>query len=94
MGKAEGSVEGHLLKVGKARGALVRKVMWVARRGAPDRYVMTHGRRQANFWVETKSKDGDVEEHQAREHKRMRDRGELVFVASTKEQVDNLPWGR
>lgn len=94
MGKAEGSVEGHLLKVGKARNAIVRKSMWFARRGCPDRYVMTKGKRQANFWVETKSKDGHLEDHQIREHNRMRDRGELVFVASTKEQVDNLPWGR
>lgn len=93
MGKAEASVEGYLLTVAKAKGAEVRKAMWVARRGCPDRRVMTAGIAAPNFWVEAKSRDGRLDDHQIREHERMRARGELVFTVSTREQVDALPWG-
>lgn len=103
MGKAEAHVEGYLVKRIKAIGGLTRKAQWIARKGCPDQRVLlpeAHRLHLAqildggwpdvvqNPWVECKSLDGDVDGHQAREHKRMRALGELVLVCNTRELVD------
>lgn len=100
----ESSVEDHLIKCAKARGGEVRKVAWIGRRGAPDRLVMIpellrpttvrgfvqYARRGRAFFVELKCPGKKPTAAQAREHQRMRDCGMLVYVASTKEEVEAL----
>ena len=44
-------------------------------------------RAAATIWVELKAPGKEPEPHQAREHKRMRDCGQAVFVIGTIEQV-------
>lgn len=95
MGKAEAHVESHLVARAKLVGAEIRKVSWIGRRGAPDRFVMTLGENTVNFWVECKAFGKPLAEHQEREIERMRERGEIVHVFDTREQIDAaLPLGR
>lgn len=83
----ESKIETHLVKRVKALHGEVRKVKWIGRRGAPDRVVMLP---DVLFWVETKAPDGVLEQHQAREHDRMRAMGQVVHVPYTIEAVDSL----
>ena len=84
----ESYVEEHLANRVKMAGGEIRKVQWIGRRGAPDRFVMLPGR--APFWVELKRPRGKPEPHQVREHARMRELGCVVLVLDTVEQVDEL----
>lgn len=59
-------------------GGRLRKCVWVQRRGAPDLLLWVPGCRP--FWIELKAEGEQPEPHQAREHKRMREEGHLVFV--------------
>lgn len=100
----ESTIERHLVRRVKELGGEVRKVQWIGRPGAPDRVVMlrTNDRYGVNstlrtIWVELKNPDtiktfpADARERaQAREHKRMRDCGQAVFVIGTIEQVEEL----
>lgn len=100
----ESAIEAYLVARVKALGGEVRKVQWSGRRGAPDRLVMLplRGRFGRNgtrctLWIEVKSPDtiktfpADARERaQAREHKRMRDKGQWVEVVGTREQVDEV----
>lgn len=100
----ESQIEAYLVKRVKELGGEVRKVEWGGRRGAPDRLVMLplRGRYGQNgtrctLWVELKSPEtvktfpaDGRERAQAREHKRMRDRGQWVEVIGTKERVDEV----
>jgi hypothetical protein len=83
----ESIIETALVKRIKSFGGEVRKVNWIARRGAPDRYVMLPGP-QKNVWVELKATGVKVEDHQAREHERMRLCGEIVIVIDSLEAID------
>lgn len=83
----ESVIEKALVKRIKSFGGEVRKVAWIMRRGAPDRFVMLPGP-QKNMWVELKATDGKVEDHQAREHERMRLCGEIVLVIDSLEAID------
>lgn len=82
----------------KALGGEVRKVKWIGRGGAPDRLVMLpRGRASSGsfsacstLWVELKATDVKPEGHQLREHKRMRDMGQLVVVIDSLEGVEDL----
>lgn len=81
-------VEEYLIKKVKELGGHVRKVQWIGRRGAPDRMVMLNGR---TVFVELKKPKKTAEEHQAREHDRMRNHGGLhVEVVDTLQRVDAL----
>lgn len=96
----EADIERYLVDRVKALGGEVRKVEWVGRRNAPDRFVMLPRCPQwwpRNPWVEVKHPDTghlfpmDAHERaQLREHQRMRECGEFVMVVWTKQQVDNL----
>lgn len=75
------------------RGGTLRKCQWVQRRGAPDLLVWVPGARP--FWAELKAEGEEPEPHQAREHKRMREEGHLVFVIHNMREYEHvLDWGR
>jgi hypothetical protein len=84
----ESEIEKYLVKKVKALGGEVRKVKWIGRRGAPDRLVMFPPNHTE--WVELKATGKIPEPHQYREHKRMRDMGQTVFVIDSLEGVDAL----
>lgn len=91
----ESQVEAYLVERVKALGGEVRKVGWIGRRGAPDRFVMMPGS-QPNFWVELKAPGKKPEPHQEREIARLTSYDEIVHVIDSYELVDAalLPWGR
>jgi hypothetical protein len=93
----ESAVEKCLVDRVKALGGECRKVQWIGRVGAPDRLVMlppghAMGTLQnlptRTVWCEMKRPKKDAEEHQAREHKRMREMGQQVLVIDSKALVD------
>jgi hypothetical protein len=102
---SEKRVENYLRKRVKALGGHIRKVKWIGRANAPDdrvmlptiRYGLMRGARVVPpraFWVECKATDADMNtphvRAQFREHKRMRDRGEIVHVVASFEDVDRI----
>lgn len=81
-------VEQYFCEQVTATGGIVRKVMWIGRRGAPDRWCGWPLLKRAG-WVELKHpKTPSAKAHQAREHERMRSCGERVDVLATIEAVD------
>ncbi|HDZ73520.1 MAG TPA: VRR-NUC domain-containing protein [Aurantimonas coralicida] len=83
-GPLESYIERRVVKFGERLGYVVRKVQWVARKGAPDRVFMGSG---FTLWIEFKQLGVKPEPHQAKEHMRMRSAGQLVFV------IDNIADG-
>lgn len=83
----ERDIERALVKRVKAAGGDVRKMMWVGRRGAPDRLVMLPGR---NILVELKAPGGRISRLQDVEHKRLRAAGFDVRVVWKLEQIDEV----
>lgn len=82
----ESKVEQHFVKRAKACGGEVRKLAYVGRRAATDRLlVLPWGR---VFFVELKRPGKDAEDHQLREHNRLRRVGADVRVLDTIELVD------
>lgn len=93
----EADVEAYFVAKVQALGGEVRKVQWLGRKNAPDRFVMIPGSRP-NFWVELKRPGFVVNAHVRRqfaEHDLMRSYDEIVHVISTRAMVDAalLPWG-
>lgn len=95
----ESQIEAHLVRRVKALGGEVRKVQWIGRRGAPDRLVMCpmlfdekgHACRHTSaVWVELKAPGVKPEQHQVREHARMRAMGQRVEVIDSIEAVERL----
>ena len=92
----EGKVEDYFVAQCEANGALVRKLAYVGRRGAPDRMVVWpadgmdfyYGSLPDIDFVELKAKGQKADDHQAREHERLRALGCNVFVIDSKEAVD------
>lgn len=85
----EREIEAHLVKRVKELGGEVRKMAYINRPGAPDRYVMLPTRTRG-FWVELKATGKTAEPHQVREHNRMRRLGEIVEVIDSIEGVEAL----
>lgn len=81
----ERNVEAHLIKRVKELGGECRKVEWIGRHGAPDRFVMLPG---GCCWVELKAPGQKAKPHQLREHDRMRAKGQIVLVLDSVEGVD------
>lgn len=82
----ERDIEEYLVNRVIANGGEIRKVKWIARRGAPDRRVLLPG--TTPCWVELKAPGGKLEEHQEREHTRMERFGEEIYVIDTLAKVD------
>ena len=81
----ERDVESHLVKRVKELGGEVRKVEWIGRNGAPDRFVMLP---TGCCWVELKAPGQKPKPHQQREHERMRAKGQIVLVLDSVEAVE------
>ena len=82
----ESVVERHFVDCANARGGEVRKLAYIGRRGAPDRLlVLPYGR---VFFVELKRPGARADDHQTREHQRLRRIGADVRVLDTLEAVD------
>lgn len=92
----ERDIEAHLVKRVKELGGECRKIQWIGRRGAPDRYVMLPHDPMYNIpniasvWVELKATGVKPERHQLREHDRMRKMGQRVVVIDSIEGVEEL----
>jgi hypothetical protein len=101
----ESDIEQYLVRRVEDIGGEVRKVQWIARRGAPDRLVMIPDwyRLQSlpavrpPIWVELKAPGlaatfpaDERERAQHREHERMRKLGQHVVVIDSKKGVDDL----
>ena len=84
----ESDIEKYLVQQVKVSGGEVRKVQWVGRRGAPDRFVMFP--RCKGFWVELKAPGVKAEAHQLREHARMENLHQKVWVIDTIDAVDAM----
>ena len=87
MGKPEAKVETYLVHEVIKRGGEIRKLEWIGRSGAPDRVAMLQG---LTIWVECKATGEELQPHQAREIKKMRERGQWVAVVDSIESVDLL----
>jgi len=90
----ERDIESYLVRRIRALGGEIRKVGWIGRRGAPDRFVMLPGD-QRNCWVELKAPGKHLQDHQTREILRMKGLGEIVLVIDSFELVDICfpgPW--
>lgn len=97
----ESKVAKALTKRWGALGILYRRVQWIGRNSAPDFVAMGALERYENrpgsaytgggkltVWVETKPTDDDATGAQAREHKRMRKKGQRVLVINSLELID------
>ena len=82
----EGKVEAYLKKRVAETGGRQRKLQWIGRRGAPDRFVWWPGR-PAHF-VEVKRPGGRTHPLQVLEMGRLRDDGLNVHVVSSEAEVD------
>ncbi len=100
----ERDIEAYLVACVKECGGEARKVQWVGRQGAPDRVVMLPPRGRfgrystlSAIWVELKAPGKKAtfpsnahERAQEREHKRMREVGQVVLVIDSKEDIDKV----
>ena len=83
--KKESTVEKYLVQEVINAGGEARKVQFIGRQGATDRVVIFPF---VIVWVELKSATGTLRFAQEREHQRLREMGQQVFVIRTKEEVD------
>ena len=82
----ESAVEQHFKKRVKECGGHAYKFKSPGRGGVVDRIaVMPDG---IVVWVELKRPKGEPEDHQVREHQRLRDLGHTILVIDTKELAD------
>lgn len=94
----EGVIQAYGMAELKKRGCLVRKIGYEGRRGCPDHLVMVPERGMpwmelgpCVIFIEYKAtEDTQPEEHQLREHERIRQHGGDVRVIGSKAQVDAL----
>jgi hypothetical protein len=84
----ESDIENYLVDAVGFLGGEVRKLMWIGRRGAPDRVVMLPDGRL--LWVELKAPGAKAKPHQLREHARMARCGQHVHVIDSMEGVDRV----
>lgn len=78
----------YLVKRVVELGGRYFKVEFTNRRGAPDYLIGLLG--VMGFFVETKRPKGRAKAHQLRRHKELREMGFEVYIATTKEEIDEL----
>ena len=84
----EKKIEQYLCMAVTASGGIHRKAQWIGARGAPDRWCGWPKLDRA-AWVEVKRPLTPLaEDHQLREHARLRACGEKVYVIATTDEVD------
>ena len=88
MGRAEGHVENYLRKRVKELGGEYRKTIYQGRKGAPDLWCFFPGGKL--IIGETKSKVGELSAVQKAEIARLRELGQTVGVAYSREDVDEI----
>lgn len=88
MGKAEASVEKYLRARIIEHGGMCLKFSASITNGVPDRAATLPG--VGTFFVETKARDGVLSPLQRVRHAEMREAGATVYVADTREAVDEL----
>lgn len=96
----ERDIEKAFVERVKAMGGEVRKVSWTGRKSAPDRVAMFclstiaradklgFHRLDRTVWVELKRPGQKPRPDQLREHTRMRNAGQTVYVISTYEELE------
>lgn len=84
----EGRIENYLRRKVLATKGRIRKVRWLDRRGAPDRFIWWPGPHMV--FVECKAPGKKPTPLQAREHARLRADGFRVEVIDSFEAVDEL----
>lgn len=77
MGMIESSMEEWACEKAEQHGWLVRKMAWVGRRNAPDRFLAKEGR---IVLLEAKKTGERARRTQAKEHQALRDAGVEVHV--------------
>ncbi len=88
MKESEKETELYLAEQVEAHGGLCRKYTSPGMKNVPDRLcIMEYG---ILYFVETKSEGDEPNGGQKREHKRLTDRGHLIYVIDTKAKVDKL----
>lgn len=87
MGKVENYVEAYLVKKAQHAGFKCYKTVSPGINGFPDRLLLAKG---YAIFVETKSINGVLSEHQKIRIKEMQDQNALVCVINTREGVDQL----
>lgn len=87
MGKPEGKIENYLIKQAKAHNFLCYKFTSPSSSGVPDRILIGNGK---TIFIETKSSTGKTRELQDEVIQEMREHGACVFVANTKQKIDNI----
>jgi hypothetical protein len=82
----ERDIEKYLCSQVEQAGGLTRKLTWIGRVGAPDRFVALNG-----VWlVELKSPTGEESKLQTRERNRLLALGVRCIVINSLEGVDNF----
>lgn len=82
----ESTVERSVCAFARSRGWLSRKLRWIGRVGAPDRYFTKAG--HIPFMVEFKKKGKTPRKSQQKEIARLRDSGTIVY------EIDNIEDGK
>ena len=91
MGRPEATVENYLKAEVKRHQGETRKLRWIARRGAPDQFVLLP-RYQWHGLIEVKAPGEKVkrDSQQEREIETLRAAGVNVEVVSSRDEVDAL----
>ena len=84
----ESAIEKHLVTQVKAKGGLALKFTSPGRRHVPDRLVMLPAGRM--FFAELKAPGLSATAGQAREHDRLRDLGQDVYVFDSHAAIDAI----
>lgn len=86
--QSEYYIETYLKREVEALGGEVRKVRWVGRNNAPDRFVLLPTKN--SIWVELKATGKKPTKAQLREHERMQRFGEKVLVIDSVNAVEDF----
>lgn len=83
----ENDIEGYLVRQVQGLGGEIRKVRWIGRRNAPDRFIMLN---RKTGWLELKRPSKEPTGAQHRELKRLTDHGEFAGWANSYDQIDRF----